>query len=611
MQQAGSAAGGFKSKLAGLAKAGAVAGIAALTAAVKIGVEEWAEAEKVTAQTEAVLKSTGGAAKVTAKEVEKLAESLMKKSGVDDEAIQSGENVLLTFTNIRNEAGKGNDIFNQTTAAALDMSVALGTDMKTASMQLGKALNDPVKGLSKLTKQGVTFTDAQKAQVKAMQESGDVAGAQKIILAELTKEFGGSAEAAGKTLPGQLKILQQEFSNVAGALVGELIPPITALFEFFTKHKTAVIALVAVLGTMATIVYTIGLATKAWAAAQAIAEAATVAWTAVQWLLNAALTANPIGLVVVAIGALVVALVIAYKKSDKFKEIVDAAFNAVWDIAKKLFNWFKSNWPLLLAILVGPIGIAVLLIVRHWDTIRDTTIAAVNAVKGAIVNAWNAVKSATVGAWDAVAGAITDTIAEVKRVLNALASWVTGFAHGVLSAAVNKVKAVWDNIADGARDAVGAVKDAFNGVITFLGGVVDRVRSVANQIASAIKAPINSVISAWNGLSFTIPRITIPSKTILGKKIGGGSFGGNTISFPNVSLLAKGGVVATPTLAMVGEGQGREIVTPEKLLRQIVGERAVEVRVFIGDRELTSIVRTEIVDANTGLARGLLAGGAG
>jgi hypothetical protein len=610
MSQAGSAAGGLKSKLGSLAKVVAVAGIAALTAAVKIGVGEWTEAAKVTAQTEAVLKSTGNAANVTAGHVGDLAESLMKKSGVDDEAIQSGENLLLTFTNIRNEAGKGNDIFDQTTAAALDMSVALGTDMTTASQALGKALNDPVKGLAKLSKQGVTFTDAQKAQVKAMQEAGDMAGAQKVILAELTKEFGGSAEAAGKTLPGQLKILQQEFSNVAGALVGELIPPLTAVFKVFSEHKTAVVALAAVLGTMVTVVWAIGAATKAWAAAQAIAEAATVAWTAVQWLLNVALTANPIGLVVVAIGALVVALVVAYKKSDTFREIVDKAFNTIWEIMKKVYAWIKANWPLLLAILTGPIGLAVLAIVKNWDTIKETTTNAINAVKTTIVNAWNAVKTTTIAVWEAISGAVSDAVADVKRLLNALSTWLTGFASGVLTTSVNKVKAIWDNIADGARSAVGGVKDAFNAMVTWIDALVDRVSAAAGRVASAIKSPINSVLSAWNSITLTIPTITLPSKTVFGKKIGGGSFGGGSFSFPDVPLLARGGVIDQPTLAVVGES-GREIVTPEKLLRDIMSERAVQVRVYIGDRELTSIVRTEIVDANTGLARGLLAGGAG
>jgi len=178
------------------------------------------EAQKVTAQTEAVLKSTGGAANVTSKEIEDLAGSLSKKTGVDDEAIQSGENLIATFTNIRNEAGEGNDVFTQTTKAALDMSVAMGTDMKSASMQLGKALNDPVAGLSKLTKVGVTFTAAQKDQIKALAESGDTLGAQKVILQELNKEFGGSAEAQATAL-GKAKV---SVDNMAESVGGALAP---------------------------------------------------------------------------------------------------------------------------------------------------------------------------------------------------------------------------------------------------------------------------------------------------------------------------------------------------------------------------------------------------
>src|SRR6188768_2779193 len=94
-KSASGAASGFGSKLKGAALGVATAGFAALAAGVKIGADEFAEASKVAAQTTSVLKSTGGAANVTAGHVSKLAESLMKKSGVDDEAIQSGENLLL------------------------------------------------------------------------------------------------------------------------------------------------------------------------------------------------------------------------------------------------------------------------------------------------------------------------------------------------------------------------------------------------------------------------------------------------------------------------------------------------------------------------------------
>ena len=109
--------------------------------------------------------------------------------------------MLLTFTNIRNEAGAGNDVFDQSTKILADMSQALGTDMKTSAIQLGKALNDPIQGMSALQRVGVSFTTEQKTQVTAMQKAGDTVGAQKLILAELNKEFGGSAKAAGDAAP--------------------------------------------------------------------------------------------------------------------------------------------------------------------------------------------------------------------------------------------------------------------------------------------------------------------------------------------------------------------------------------------------------------------------
>jgi hypothetical protein len=96
---------------------------------------------------------------------------------------------------------------------------------------------------------------------------------------------------------------------------------------------------------------------------------------------------------------------------------------------------------------------------------------------------------------------------------------------------------------------------------------------------------------------------------VFGHKIGGEHIGFGPFPFPNIPLLAAGGVVDQPTLAVVGEA-GREIITPETLLRQILAEQRPSVRVYIGDTELRGIVRTEVDDASTGLARTLIAGGA-
>src|SRR3954464_1574306 len=168
-----------------LASVGAgLVGAAGLASFFKSSMAEAEEAQKVAGQTAAVIASTGSAANVSAKHVDDLANSISKYAGIDDEAIASGENMLLTFTNVRNEVGKGNDVFDQATKAAVDMSVAMGTDLQGAAKQLGIALNDPVKGMSKLQKAGVTFTDQQKTQVAQMVENNNTIGAQKLILGE-------------------------------------------------------------------------------------------------------------------------------------------------------------------------------------------------------------------------------------------------------------------------------------------------------------------------------------------------------------------------------------------------------------------------------------------
>lgn len=215
---------GLAGSLGGVAKTAAiVAGPTALFAVglgLKAAFGAYKESERVAKQTNAVLKSTGEVAGVNAKHVNNLANAISRKTGIDDEAIQSSENLLLTFTNVRNEVGKGNDIFDQATRTVTDMSAALGQDAKSSSIQLGKALNDPIKGITALSRVGVSFTEQQKDQIKTLVKSGDTLGAQKIILKELGKEFGGSAEATATSS----KKLGVTFGNLAEN-VGKLVSP--------------------------------------------------------------------------------------------------------------------------------------------------------------------------------------------------------------------------------------------------------------------------------------------------------------------------------------------------------------------------------------------------
>lgn len=123
-------------------------------------------------------------------------------------------------------------------------------------------------------------------------------------------------------------------------------------------------------------------ASAAHKVASVASTVATAAQTAAQWALNAAMSANPIMLVVIGIGLLVAGFIVAWKHSETFREIVTGAFDAVKNVAMGAFEWVKDNWPLLLAIITGPIGLAVLAVVKNWDTIKATAGAAVDAVVG-------------------------------------------------------------------------------------------------------------------------------------------------------------------------------------------------------------------------------------
>lgn len=204
---------GAAAKKAGLGMAAGL-GIGAVAAA-----KEAREAAKVGRQTDAVLKSTGRVANVSKKQIEGLAQSISMKAGVDDEAVQAGQNLLLTFKNIRNEAGP-RDTFSRTTKAAVDMSAAMTAAGKKmtisdAMLQLGKAVNDPEKGMTRLTRSGVDFTNQQKEQVKALVASGQTTKAQAVILREVEAQFTGSAQANADGMD-RLKVAGENLLEVVG-----------------------------------------------------------------------------------------------------------------------------------------------------------------------------------------------------------------------------------------------------------------------------------------------------------------------------------------------------------------------------------------------------------
>lgn len=185
------------------------------------------------AQVEAGVRSTGGAAGFSVKELKRMASELQGITRFGDEQILQGATAqLLTFTNITGEA------FKRTQQAALDLATRLGGDLKSASLQLGKALNDPVSNLSALSRSGIQFSDEQTEVIKSLTQTNRLAEAQGIILDELQRQYGGSAAAAAKAGAGgiiQLKNSLGDLTEEIGKVITQSIGPLVERVKMGVK----------------------------------------------------------------------------------------------------------------------------------------------------------------------------------------------------------------------------------------------------------------------------------------------------------------------------------------------------------------------------------------
>lgn len=463
---------------------GALAGV---FAGVQIGqflrgaIAEAEEAQTVMAQTNAVIESTGGVAGITAGHLQRMSARLSELAGVDDEVIQQGGNLLLTFRNISAEGG----IYDEALASALDMSAALGTQLQPNIMAVGRALNDPVAGLSRLTRMGVSFTQAQKDQVAAMMYFGDTAGAQRIILEELAAEFGGAAEA-NATASGRMRVAWENLQEQVGTgllpVVEQLADGLASVNDGFTQLSGPVqrivvgIGLVAAAAGAAAAIFSSVWAGVAVAAVAAVGLEIYGVWRLTQplrnlffavvgqlrewWNQSKNIRATMAAIGVQALSGLRSALgwvVTAFQAWWSLTAPVRGVLNVIGSIGLYALRGAISNVVTLLRIvwaITGPVR-SVLSFIGGlaWGALRS----AISAVAGHLREAWNASEPlrgtlATIGGFALSAlrsavesirsgferiGSILDSIASKIRNLptpSSLLSSLPGFAVGTLAA---------------------------------------------------------------------------------------------------------------------------------------------------------------------------------
>ena len=469
--------------------------------------KESMDAQAGMAQTVSVLKSTHDASGQTAQGIADLAGSLSHLTMFSDDTIQSAENMLLTFTNI------GKNVFPTATKTVLDMSQALGQDTKTSAIQLGKALNDPIAGISSLTRVGVTFTSAQKDLIKQLVATGDTAGAQKVILKELGTEFGHSATDAGKTFPGQLKILGQSLADVKQTIGDALLPILRNFVSFITANivpniqkfatmlaspqfaqfaqvvgttiVNGVKGLITVIGT----IISIGVNLVNFFKNNQVAAA----------LLVGVLSALVVGAIAFAITAIppLVAGFIAWAIAAGAAAIATLAAAAPF---------------ILIGLIIALVVAGIILAIKNWGSIMHFIQAVVGAVAGWIGDRFR---------W------VGDRLGELGKVFSLI--------RAVIGAQMSQVGSTVRGITD-------HIGQAFSNMGSLIHGVWD-------GIVGAIRGAINSVISAINGFLSGLNSIHID--------IGSVHIG---VSIPLIPYLATGVENFVGGLAIVGE-RGPELVS--------------------------------------------------
>ena len=508
------------------------------------GVRAFDKQEKAIAQVEAGLKSTGNQVGITSEELQKMAADLQKTTLFGDEEILQGATAqLLTFTNIAGEQ------FVRTQEVALDLATRLDGDLKSASIMLGKALNDPVANLSALSRAGIQFSTEQKDLVKSLVETNRLADAQTIILNELEKQYGGSAEAAAKAGLGPIQQLGNVLSDISEDIGAILLPMIQELALWVTNIAEKFRGLDE---PTKKIVVTMGLLAAALGPVMVILGSLTLTITALS---------GPIGVIVVAIGALVTALTWLVTSSSDTAINIRNAFTAMANTVIKSINSIISAINLINPFKqIKPIKEFSYETKTELEEVADTAENTASALTGIgnsiddVVGKMPELTEKTQQYSDALEVIQTDwllNMSPIEEQFENILIW-TGDLRTEAEKNADALKATFESLmedlgqnlskgADDFKEFGNMVKNGVRGVIKAL---------IAEGIATAIATALKS--SLKTGQFWTIPVFT------------GAAVGlANTAFESLVPKFADGGLVRGATFAQVGEGSGTSAFNPE------------------------------------------------
>jgi phage-related protein len=453
----------------------AAAALAALGAGAMSAAQAAAEDEQSAALLAKALKNTTGATQKQIDANEQWISKTSKAAAVADDELRPAMSTLVRATGDVTTA-------QDAMGLALDISAATGKDLDSVSAALAKGYAGNTTALGKM----VPGLD------KATLASKDMTA----ITEDLAGMVGGSAADAANTTAGRMENMKIQMAEAEEAIGSLLLPVLGKLADVlqtaatWVQNNTRVIAIIGgVVGGFAAAILILNGALRAYQAVTKAIQVATKIWTAAQWLLNAAMSANPIGLIIVAIVAVIAIIVLLWIKCAWFRDAVLAVWEAIRVAAAAVWEWIVNAVKLAVAFLV--------VIVKAYVSV--------------VLAVWRAIATAAGAAWAWIVGAVTGAINRVKAIIQAIKTVAT---------------AVW-----------GAIKNA--AVTAF-----ETLRSTVKTVMDKVLAPIHAVEDAFGAVGDAIQtvigwikKIKIPNLGALGKLLPGGK-----------SAPAPGGTFVAPTV---------------------------------------------------------------
>ena len=526
LRQAEGALKGFGKQVGKLALAvGAAFSVKAISSFAKESILAAEAASTAKARLDAVAAATGVFGDETAKVTDRLAEFAKTQEmrlAVDDKVIQGVQAQLLSFKQLSGSADEAGGAFDRATASAFDMAAAGFGSAESNALALGKALEDPIKGITALSRTGTVFTDQQKEQIRVLQESGDLIGAQELILGELESQYGGVAAATADASDK----LQLSFDNIKETAGAALLPVFADLVEGLQP-------VLEVLGEEL---------------AQAFTDLGPVLKDVVG-LLPGLLTAfMPLVPIIGELAGIFFEIISAVL--PVFVELLDQLLPVIADLAPIIADVFMTALDALLPVFMSLIDALMPIVEALLPVLADlieTLAPIVITVIEAFLPLVEAVLPMLIGLIEFLVP-IFEVVAEILAVL--------------LVEAIGYLVAAFEDFMAFLEPFTAIFEDTFGGIGEFFYGIINGMIGMFEGFANAVINGVNFVIRALN-------RIQVSAPQWLTDLTGITSFGISINELPNISLprvaLADGGIVTGPMNALIGEAGPEAVIPLDKL----------------------------------------------